>query len=424
MADAPTPTRRRPRARLAPALPPSALLLLLSAGSVAGQLPAPDALQIAAGGDLSTSTATLASNPAGLAAAEGWQLVISPLRLGLGLSPITGADIARAGDGAVPRARREAWLARLDGRDQRGAVDLSLGPVALRRGNLALSIATTVVGATRLPADAVELILFGNAGRTGEPRDLRLTGASIDGAAFTTMGIAWGTRATAQLALGARLHASLGHGVVLTRDAGSVLTADDAAVELRLPTVTSTGATPGSGLGLDLGATWRTAGTITGVSLHNAASSFSWSASDLRYREGETLIEGSGVEADFDARPLAEAPPALRALLRRVRPARRLELEHVRPMAEGLHLRLTLRERLERGLAPGAPNARLVGIEWQVVESVTLATHTGAVEGDWRGGLGIAAALGAWGVSAAWLLDRGDDRRGSTLAMSLNWSGR
>lgn len=400
--------------------------LLIAAGPATAQLPVADPFQAAAGGSLPAveQREGIPSNPSGLSAAAGWQVVLSPLRIGLGLAPISGADLARAGDGVVSRSTREAWLRRLAGRPQRGSADLALGPIAIRRGPLALDVATTLTGRARLPADAVELILFGNAGRTGEPRDFRLDGSRLDGTAFTAVGLAWGIPATDQLSLGARIHANIGHGVLLTRDAGSVLDGEDATAALRLPTISSVGAVPGFGMGLDVGVTWTHDESRTGVAVHNAVSSFGWRDADLRYREAETLIEGEGVSSDFEARPLSDAPPTLRALLRRRRPARRIEVEHVRTLGDRVHLRLMIRERLEAGIAPGTPDARQLGLEWQAQPWLALATHSGSVEGDLRLGFGARMARGSWGVSGAWMLDRGDDRRGSTLAISMNWTMR
>jgi len=416
-----------------------AFALLLAAAPLRAQTTPPDAWGLARGGDLThrgvgsgadstprpagNATASPA-NPAALADGEGWAATLTPLRLTLGLTPITGRDLVRAGDGVLTRARREAWLRRLDGGVQTGVGEAIVGPLALRRGSWAVELATTAVGRTRLPADAVELLLFGNAGRSGTPRDFRLTDSALDGAAFTSIGVARGTRLTERLAMGVRGHATIGHGVLTTRDAGSVLSGDDATADVRLPTITSTGFAPGFGVGLDLGATWRGGGGTTGVVLRNAATTFAWSDDDLRLREGETLVEGEGVSSDFDARPVSEAPAALRALLRRLRPARRLEIEHVRPLTQGVHLRFVLRARVERGISPAAPDARLVGMSWDVSERLALAAHTGAVEGDLRLGAGARIRFGGWALSGAWALDRGDDREGSTLALTLGWSPR
>lgn len=402
------------------------MAMLGAGGRLAAQLPEPDPFQVAAGGTLPAlgASAGIPANPAGLAGGSGWQLVASPLRIGLGLTPISGADLTRAGDGVLSREIREAWLRSLDGGPQRGTTDVALGPIAIRRGSVSFELASVGTGRMQLPADAVELILFGNAGRDGAARDLRLDGARLDGAALTTVGIAWGTRVSRQLSVGARLHASIGHGVLLTRDAGSVLTGGAATAALRLPTISSTGSSPGFGVGVDLGVTWTGSESRTGVSIQNAGSDFRWSDGDLRFREGETLIEGEGVASDFSARPVGEAPPALRALVRRLRPARRIEIEHVRALDGRLHLRVLLRQRLERGLAPSTPDARLVGLQWRARSSLALAAHAGSVEGDARVGAGARFGWGAWGVSGAWLLDRGDDRRGSTFGLSFNWELR
>ncbi len=384
---------------------------------------------MAAGGELSlagtAASAATPPNPAALAGATGWAFSLSPARLDLSLGPVTGRDIVRAGDGVLSRARREAWLDRIGTGLQRGGVDAGLGPISVRRGSVALDVATSVFGRSRLPADAVELLLFGNAGRDGQPGDFALAGSALDGAVWTRVGVAFGARpdpaAQPRLSVGVRLHATIGHALVVTRDAGSVIVGNDATASLLLPTIATGGgeAFPGFGVGVDVGFTWRSAGGVTGLALENAASSFGWSDSALRYRAGETLIEGEGVETDFDARPVSEAPPTLRALARRLRPARRIDVEHVRGVTDAVRLRVSVRERIERGLAPGRPDARLVGVEWKARRWLELAGHGGVVDGRGRLGTGVRIALGAWLVSAGWSIDRGDGLTGSAMALSV-----
>jgi hypothetical protein len=415
---------------------PAPVVRLLAVGVLAAcaapgsaQVAGGDAFSLAAGGDLAAPTAESVagspSNPAGLARGEGWAFSLSPVRLDLSLGPVTGRDIARAGDGVLSRERRESWLRRVGDGPQRGGIDASVGPVSLRRGQVALDIATSFVGRSILPSDAVELLLFGNAGRDGDAGDFRLGGSALDGAVWTRVGLAFGARpdeaAQPGLAIGVRVHATVGHAALVTRDAGSVIEGDDATAAMLLPSISTAGGetAPGFGVGFDVGVTWRGAGGVTGVSLHDAVNSFTWSDSALRYRAGETLIEGEGVETDFEARPVSEAPASLRALARRLRPARRIEIEYVRRASEALVMRLTVRERLETGLAPGRPNARLIGVEWDAGRRLDLAAHGGVVERRARLGAGARVGFGRWTLSAAWSIDRGDGRDGSTVGVSV-----
>ncbi|HKK92009.1 MAG TPA: hypothetical protein VJ925_01205 [Longimicrobiales bacterium] len=419
-----------------PHLPRSALAagLILVSGlattprAAAGQLA--DAFADAAGGDLplsvaGDSTTGFPANPAGLSDGSGWEFLFTPVRIGVALGPITGRDIARVGGDVLSRETRETWLTQVGTGTQRGRVTAGLGPIALRRGPVEIRASTTVVGSVRLPADAVELLLFGNAGRDGSPGDFRLTDSALDGAIFSNVGVAWGGRPASdvvpELTVGGRIHATIGHGLVVTRDAGSLIDGDQATADLKLPTISASGngVAPGFGVGMDLGLAWRGVGSTTGVTLFNAVRTFTWASSDLRYRAGETLIEGAGVETDFEARPVSEAPPTLRALARRLRPTRRVEIEHVRAVGERLHLRLVFREPLERGLSPGASDARLIGAEWDLTSVVDIAGHVGVVDGRPRLGSGLRAGFGAWSVAAAWLVDRGDDRDGSSVSLSL-----
>lgn len=400
------------------------LALVALAAPTTAQLPPADAWAIGAGGDLGIAQVGVPSNPAALADASGWAGTLLPLHLGLGLGPITGRDLATAGDGSVSRARREEWLARVGEGGQQGRLDGVITPVAVRRGPVALQITTSVVGSTRLPPDAVELLLFGNAGRTGEAADLRLDGSALDGAAFSTASLAWGVSVTPRLALGVRGHATVGHGVLVTRDGGSVLDGESAGGDLRLPTLSSVGAAPGWGLGIDVGIRWRGARSVTGVALHNAASTFRWANSDLRFRPGQTLLEGNGVDTDFESRPATAGPAALRALVGRSAPAARLEVEHVREVGSAVRLRVAARERLERGVAPGRPDVALVGVERDGIGPVDIAAHAGTSGGALRVGGGIRTRGRTWSLGGAWLLERGGSRDGSTYGLSLSWRTR
>jgi hypothetical protein len=396
-------------------------LLFALAPPVSAQLPPADAFAIGAGGDVGAAEVGMPSNPAALAGARGWAGALLPLHLALGLGPITGRDLAGAGDGSVSRRTRERWLARVGAEGQRGRIEGAVTPVALRRGTVALQVTSSLVGRTRLPRDAVELLLFGNAGLGGSAADLRLDGSALDGALFTTASLAWGTALTPQLSLGVRGHATIGHGVLVTRDDGSVLDGGSAGGALRLPTLSSVGTAPGWGFGLDVGVGWKGGRSTTGVALVNAASTFRWAASELRFREGETLLEGEGVETDFEARPAEDAPPALRALLGRLTPATRIEAEHIREVGAGARVRFAVRERLERGVSPGRPDVILVGVERDGVGPLDLAAHAGSSDGAFRLGAGLRAGIGAWSLGGAWILERGGPRDGSTYALSLSW---
>src|SRR5690606_17894693 len=156
----------------------------------------------------------------------------------LGLGPI-GLDPILDYEGVVvPHAVRTDWLAQVAAAGaEAGTAGAGGTALALRAGPIGLQVSSRAGGRVALGSDAVELLLFGNAGRTGEPRDLDLAGSEIEAYGLSTAALSVGFQAAPSLYLGVTGKYTIGHGLVVARDAGSSITADPVAVQVDLPSL-------------------------------------------------------------------------------------------------------------------------------------------------------------------------------------------
>ncbi len=127
----------------------------------------------------------IAWNPAGLAmpGSPGLSLAILPVRGGSGIGPVTLADVAEYDGVVLPDQVKAQWLERIaaDG-GERGNAAVDVTYLALSVGRIGVQLATSGYAASNIGPDAAELLLYGNAGRTGEPRPYTLSNSTMDAA--------------------------------------------------------------------------------------------------------------------------------------------------------------------------------------------------------------------------------------------------
>ena len=228
--------------------------LALVALAASGLTPAPATAQLAnasasALGLSGNNTATvrgfgaISVNPAGLAMpGSGFSLTFPLLSIQArsGLDPITLSDLTDFEDMVVPDATKQTWLDEItaDG-GQTGTVGVDISELALTFGNIGLQASTVVSAAVDLPPGMMEALLFGNAGRTGAATDLDLAGGALEVFAMTTAGVSLGipiSSATGDMAVGATVKYTVGHGVGIGRSSGNVQ-ADPLEVSANFPMV-------------------------------------------------------------------------------------------------------------------------------------------------------------------------------------------
>ena len=251
----------------------------------------------------------------------GFSLTFLPVQAQAGLNAISVADIAAFDGLKIPATTKEEWLQSVINEGSLTAqAGLAVTEMALSAGPIGLQISSVAQMDASLGPDAVELALFGNAGRTGTPRDMDLEGTSANGWAATTVAVAFGMGLPApasqggSLAVGATLKYTVGHGVLAASDDGSRITANPIGIDLALPSIApdSFNANSGSGVGLDVGVAWEGSIWTLTAAIQNLFHTFQWDLEGFAYRPGTILLEADTTATDFDAVPAANAPGALR----------------------------------------------------------------------------------------------------------------
>ncbi len=373
-------------------------------------------------------------NPGALGLPDGPRasLAIPTLAFRQTLQPLGWGDVTPFGGSEVPRSEREHWIRRIEAvGGQEGSGSAQLAGVAGSWGPVGFQHTTTAWADARLNPAAAELVLFGNAGRTGEPGDFELEGSRLDVGAFSTFSVAaaypFGRDEAAPrgFALGLGLRFLVAHGLVMGRDLGSLVGADPVAVELRFPLVTPTEGSVawdrGRGVGLDLGGAWSV-GPWTGfLAVQDVLNSFRWDLAQMEFRAGTAVFqEGSG-SSDFEPRPLEEAPEALRTEVEELtfRPAVTAGAGYAG--WESLRVSAQLRHHGTGGIRPGPRTELGAGAEWRGWSMVPLRAGAAYTSEGVRVGGGAGLDLGPVSLSAALLHEGGP--RGSGRLFSLGLSG-
>jgi len=261
-------------------------------------------------------------NPAGLGMpGSGFSLSFAPIQIRSGLDPIRLGDFADFQDMVIPAATKEAWLSEIVANGgQTGSAGLDVSAIAATFGSIGFQLSTVVAMDLNLPAGIAEALLFGNGGRTGTASDLSLAGASVNGAAVTTGGLSIAipiSNPGADVAIGATVKYSVGHGVAVGRTTTGTVTANPITVDVDFPVVHTNedeAANSGSGVGLDVGFMLKQGALSVGASVQNVLNTFEWDTSKLDYRPVEAdFSTGSSSSRVDDLLPYSGAPAVLQA---------------------------------------------------------------------------------------------------------------
>jgi hypothetical protein len=340
-----------------------------------------------------------------------------------GLDPVSWGDFASYGDATIPRDVRLAWIDRVTAAgSQSGSADGGVTALAFSAGRLGVQLAASGYATASLSPDAMEALFFGNAGRTGQPRDLRLAGSSVRGGAFGTAAVSYAQPfhgPTGDLSLGATAKYVRGAGVLRAQDAGSAVTAADVAV--RFPVVHSSGASAGAGYGLDLGAAWQSGRLALGARIENVVNTFAWDESSLRYRAASASFDGTTSASDFDERPYAEAPQSLREAIAAESFAPALGAGLAFRRSTSLLVTVDARRQLggDDAIVIGPQTHLGVGLESRALSALPLRVGAAYVTGGWQAAAGAGVRLGAFEIAASYALRQGDAGRGSGVMLNV-----
>lgn len=381
----------------------------------------------------------VAGNPAALALPSNprWSLALPSASLLVGLEPVTGADLRRWGGRRLPEAERERWLDRIaDEGEQRGRAGGELTGLAFTTGFVGFQAGTVATAGTLLNPDAAELLLFGNAGRTGTPGDFELAGSSLDLAVYSTaaavvalpMPFRLGGERDQAAALAVTVKYTEGNVLILGRDAGSILEGDPVAVDLRFPVVQSdtTGRNlrNGAGFGVDLGAAWEGGPWMVALHLENLFHTFAWDAEKLVYRAGEALFNGGETSSDFDPIPFQQAPPGFRALVEELRFRPQLGVGMAWRRDPSTLLTAAWRERLGGGIRTGPARVVSVGVEHTGSPSFPLRAGAALITDGWQLSGGAGVRIGGAELQGSGVLQRGRVGPATQVALGLVFTGR
>ena len=266
-------------------------------------------------------------NPAGLGMPDNPFMSFSFAGRGAaGMDPISMSDFAKYGGTLVPSSVIATWLKRVQAEGGQKLDAEGAGAFALSIGPFAFQLSTDGYERGKLSPDAVQTLLYGNAGLTGAPQNLNFKGSRTEAALTTTAAASFGQSIdidlgplTQHFAVGATVKYIVGNALLLGEDTGSQLDANPLGVTVQFPIIqsdTSLNGMPqrGHGIGLDVGAAWEFGPFAAGATIQNLMNTFKWNVNDMYFRPGRAVF-GNAVTrtTNFDAISMASVPDSLRA---------------------------------------------------------------------------------------------------------------
>jgi hypothetical protein len=326
-----------------------------------------------------------------------------------GLHPIDLSSLKPFEGQTIPLAVKEQWLADVTTRGgEHGRVDGGATLLALGIGPVALQVGSSAYAAGTLSPDAFEALMFGNAGRTGTPRNLTFAGSTLEGAAFTTGALSFGLPTPielplGELALGITGKYVMGHAMARAQDDGSALTTSG--VTLRFPIVyadPSDGIDQGHGMGFDIGAAYSLSRVTVSATLQNVMNSFAWDTTAMRVKMGTASFDGSASSADLTVMPYDSAPPTLRRAIADARFAKVFAAGAAFYATDFLTVTVDVRH-AAAGMTVGARDAVGAGAELRVLGFLPLRAGLSRIDGGFQiaGGAGISVFGFEMSLSAA-----------------------
>ena len=428
-------TRNRISARVASATLPC-LVCLAHAMPMSAQLANASAATLGVGGNataVARGFGAISVNPAGLGMpGAGFSLALAPVAVRQGLGPVTLSDLTDFEGALVPAATKAEWLARVvaEGR-QAGTAGAEVSEVALSIGHLGFQFSTLAGASMNLAPDVVEAVLYGNAGRTGEPTDLSLSGSGVDAFGVSTAGVSLGVPLSSEngdMALGVTLKYSVGHVVAVGRDQGGSVQSDPVRVDVDFPLVTfdqDRGTfNNGSGIGVDVGFQLKRDRVSFGAAVLNAFNTFAWNEDKLVYRPGTALLEKGSYDIDFGKQPIASAPVAIRQILDDQRFDPVISLGGAYDVGPDFTVSADIRNRFGDGMSLSPKLHAGVGAEYRGLKVLYLRGGGAVISDGIQFGGGASLVLGSVSLSFAGAIQQRDMEDTNIAQVSLSFGGR
>lgn len=406
---------------------PVALLCILAWSSLAipaaAQLPDASISSLALAGNNTASArafSAISVNPAGLGMPEsGFSLTFAPVKVRLGLGPVGLGELYDFQGLVVPDDVRDEWLERIIAAGgQRGSTGADATAFALTVGSVGFQLSTAASAIVDIPPGVAEAYMYGNAGRTGEPADLSLVDAALEGFAATTGAVSFALAVNPTLSFGLTGKYTIGHAVLYGRSESGQLEADPLRGTASAPIVstcidevacTQDFTNGGSGFGLDLGVVMDLETVTLGASVQNVVSNFSWDETKLAYRPGTFAFElGDSLETSFDETSFDAAPEDLKQRVRDFTFQPTYRLGAALEVSSMLTLTGDIQGRLgDEGISLGPKVHTGLGAELRLGFLHLRAGASKITDGVRLGG-GASLVIGPVNVSAAGGLERGD----------------
>lgn len=395
----------------------ASLALLAAPAALAAQLPDNSTRALGMGGAytaLARGYEAVSWNPALLAARgrPGFSLSLPTMQFEFGSNAYGLGDFRRYSEEYLTDADKQLLLGKVDSTLEVRTI-MGVTPFALQIGPFALSLGTAGDAFAGLGRDAVELLLFGNASRSGPGEFFTAAGSNARGWAATTLagsfalplplpigrfsaGVTakkiWGHA----LGMGRELNSQIGLNPNFTATArGHVIYTDyDDAYDFKGFALFDDQASPGSGFGFDLGGVVDLPGGLRlSATVVNVVGSMDWDETRFRYdrmtvavtQDGagnvtDTLINDSAItvaeiNADAEARALRDTLLAHANFSKLLRAGVALRLG-------GLRLGADAQLRLSEGLDRQPSQAVAVGAEYVLLGILPLRAGVATDFGD------------------------------------------
>lgn len=384
----------------------------------------------------------VAWNPAVLAFPHerGSSLVLLTLRASSGLGPVGLGDLAAYANTLVPDPVKREWLDRIaDGGGQQGSGGGDVTWLALRKGRFALHASTAARALADVSPGVAELVLFGNVGPSGQPRELDLSGSRVDMLAWSAVGASYAYPLEVrgrQAAIGVTAKFIMGHAMALGERSTGSATTDPVSVTADFPIVHTPveaqdfSINNGLGVGLDLGGTLVDGDWTFAAVIRNLINTFRWDESRLAYRPLTLSFDRNSTDARVDAVPLVSAPVDVQQQVADLGFRPSLALGAAWQYAPDLLFTADLRLAGDGGLHADPPRHLGLGAEYMVTDwlPVRLGGAVLSIPGagtGWQLGGGLGLAIGGYDVSfGALRRDSGRFGPSTVLMLSLFGSGR
>jgi hypothetical protein len=405
----------------------------VAAASATAQLPQASAVALGLGDNVTASAqgfAAIANNPAGLgrATSPGFSLAVPGVSVELGLGPITLADLADVQGQVISTSQKDAWLERIATAGGQGGSVGAGATFALNIGPVGFQASTVAGGRLTLVPDAAELLLYGNAGRTGAAQDFDLTNSAIDGYVLSTAAMSLGFPVSSALSVGITGKYTIGNGLILGRDSGSFAAGSPVSVSVDFPVLlnptNSPGFNHGTGFGVDVGAVWEGPALTVGATIQNVFNTFEWDLTGFSFIAAQAVFDQSQHDSNFDEQPASAAPAAFlqQAGAQKLKPVFAVGAE-ITPSSL-LKIEADVRKRVAGGLELGPEYQAGVGAELHALSFLPLRAHVDVVTGGAQFGGGGSLVLGPVNLTAA-VAKRTGGLQAATLGMfTLSFGGR